>query len=290
MIKFNLYVSIQPSKFIQCKAFNLFKGIHIVSKLLKLLIVVLTCFGIKTVYAQMINNQDINKYSPLFNTVNSVSITDNGTITTIMNNPPNIMNAIHSTLNTTNNNEQITEENINKMDKVDVSDLNDTDKSEINKTDNSITNTLFEKISDTSKSTLNAATKVTNTVLNTTQSLISNALGLLGVPYRYGGNTVAQGLDCSGFVKLVFSKTLGIILPRRASDMGRLGKHVNKNDLEPGDLVFFNTMRRINSHVGIYIGDDKFVHSPSTGGHIRVDKLSTSYWKQRFEWGKRITH
>jgi cell wall-associated NlpC family hydrolase len=149
---------------------------------------------------------------------------------------------------------------------------------------------FFDKVSSTSKSTFDAASKVTNTVLYATQSLIGNALGLLGVPYRYGGNTPEQGLDCSGFVKLVFAKTLGIVLPRRASDMGKLGLHVNSNELEPGDLVFFNTMRRINSHVGIYIGGGEFVHSPSTGGKIRVDKLSASYWKQRFEGGKRIAN
>lgn len=167
-------------------------------------------------------------------------------------------------------------------------DANRVDEAEV--LDNKNLDTFFEKITHTSKSTFNTASKVTNSMFQATQSLIGNALGLLGVPYRYGGNTAEQGLDCSGFVKLVFAQTLGIILPRRASDMGKLGFQVGKSDLEPGDLVFFNTMQRINSHVGIYIGGGEFVHSPSTGGRVRVEKLTNSYWKQRFEWGKRITH
>ncbi len=148
---------------------------------------------------------------------------------------------------------------------------------------------FLTKISNTSTATLNVASNAAGSVFNAAQTLVGNALGLLGVPYRYGGNTPEQGLDCSGFVKLVFAQTLGIILPRRADEMGKLGHNVATNDLKPGDLVFFNTMRRIHSHVGIYIGEGEFVHSPSTGGRIRVDKLRGSYWNQRFEGGKRIT-
>jgi cell wall-associated NlpC family hydrolase len=144
-------------------------------------------------------------------------------------------------------------------------------------------------ISNTSSATLNVASNAAGSVFSAAQTLVGNALGLLGVPYRYGGNTAAQGLDCSGFVKLVFAQTLGIILPRRADEMGKLGRYVPDGELKPGDLVFFNTMHRINSHVGIYIGEGEFVHSPSTGGRIRVDKLRGSYWNQHFEGGKRIT-
>lgn len=97
---------------------------------------------------------------------------------------------------------------------------------------------------------------------------------MIGVRYRWGGNTPDSGLDCSGFVRYVFQDTLGLALPRRAEEMSRLGEKVRVSDLKPGDLVFFNTMRRTFSHVGIYIGDNKFVHSPSTGSTIRVDDMT----------------
>ena len=103
--------------------------------------------------------------------------------------------------------------------------------------------------------------------------VVVGALNMIGVRYRWGGNTPDSGLDCSGFVRYVFQDTLGMALPRRAEEMSRVGEKVRVSDLKPGDLVFFNTMRRTFSHVGIYIGDNKFVHSPSTGSTIRVDDL-----------------
>jgi cell wall-associated NlpC family hydrolase len=148
---------------------------------------------------------------------------------------------------------------------------------------------FLDRLNDTSKATIGVATTVTSTVLTVAQDVVVNALGLIGVAYKYGGNTAEQGLDCSCFVKLVFQQTMGLVLPRTAAEMSRMGADVNRDDLQPGDLVFYNTMRRANSHVGIYIGDNQFVHSPSAGGKVRVENMTNSYWQKRFDGAKRIT-
>jgi cell wall-associated NlpC family hydrolase len=118
--------------------------------------------------------------------------------------------------------------------------------------------------------------------------VVVGALNMIGVRYRWGGNSPDSGLDCSGFVRYVFQDTLGLDLPRRAEEMSRVGEKVRVSDLKPGDLVFFNTVRRTISHVGIYIGDNKFVHSPSTGSTIRVDDLDDRYWEKRFKGARRV--
>src|ERR1700744_6242929 len=118
--------------------------------------------------------------------------------------------------------------------------------------------------------------------------VVVGALNLIGVRYRWGGSSPDSGLDCSGFVRYVFQDTLGMALPRRAEEMSRVGEKVRVSDLKPGDLVFFNTMRRTFSHVGIYIGDNKFVQSPSTGSTIRVDDMEDGYWEKRFTGARRI--
>jgi cell wall-associated NlpC family hydrolase len=118
--------------------------------------------------------------------------------------------------------------------------------------------------------------------------VVVGALNLIGVRYRWGGSSPDSGLDCSGFVRYVFQDTLGLALPRRAEEMSRVGEKVRMSDLKPGDLVFFNTMRRTFSHVGIYIGDNKFVHSPSTGSTIRVDDMDDAYWEKRFTGARRV--
>jgi len=118
--------------------------------------------------------------------------------------------------------------------------------------------------------------------------VVVGALNMIGVRYRWGGDTPDSGLDCSGFVRYVFQDTLGMALPRRAEEMSRVGEKVRMSELKPGDLVFFNTMRRTFSHVGIYIGDNKFVHSPSTGSTIRVDDLDDGYWEKRFTGARRL--
>lgn len=118
--------------------------------------------------------------------------------------------------------------------------------------------------------------------------VVLRALSLLGVNYRWGGNTPATGLDCSGLVKLVFQETVGLALPRRSDDMSRFGTLVALNELQPGDLVFFNTMRFSYSHVGIYIGEGKFVHAPSSGGFVRVENLDKDYWMRRYDGARRL--
>jgi cell wall-associated NlpC family hydrolase len=118
--------------------------------------------------------------------------------------------------------------------------------------------------------------------------LVMTALGLLGVGYRFGGNTPAGGLDCSGLVRYVFHEALGQPLPRRSEEMGHTGRPVRIDQLRPGDLVFFDTLRRTYSHVGIYIGNRQFVHAPSTGSAVRVESLDQQYWMRRYNGARRV--
>ena len=118
--------------------------------------------------------------------------------------------------------------------------------------------------------------------------VVFRALSLLGVNYRFGGNSPAAGLDCSGLVRLVFSEVTGLTLPRRSDEMSRVGGSVDKSELQPGDLVFFNTLRMPFSHVGIFIGNGQFVHSPSSGSSVRVENMNLSYWQSRFNGARRL--
>lgn len=121
-----------------------------------------------------------------------------------------------------------------------------------------------------------------------TAELSMRALSLIGVRYRYGGDTPESGLDCSGLVRYVFRASGGANLPRTSEEISRVGAPVDKQDLQPGDLVFYNTVKRAFSHVGIYLGDNKFIHSPSSGGHIRIESMDVNYWKSRFNGARRI--
>ncbi|HWS73925.1 MAG TPA: C40 family peptidase [Quisquiliibacterium sp.] len=118
--------------------------------------------------------------------------------------------------------------------------------------------------------------------------LVVRALDLLGVNYKWGGNSPETGLDCSGLVRHVFAQAAGLVLPRRSEEISRAGAPIARSELRPGDLVFFNTLRRTFSHVGIYIGDGRFVHAPSRGGQVRVENLAGSYWASRFNGGRRL--
>jgi cell wall-associated NlpC family hydrolase len=121
------------------------------------------------------------------------------------------------------------------------------------------------------------------------ESLFDKSFSLLGIRYVHGGDSLSDGgFDCSGLVKKVFGDALGLNLPRTAAEMAKLGNSVNKEELKPGDLVFFNTMRRAFSHVGIYLGENRFLHAPSTGGVVRVESMDTSYWSKRFNGGRRL--
>jgi cell wall-associated NlpC family hydrolase len=123
---------------------------------------------------------------------------------------------------------------------------------------------------------------------NRASELVMQAMGMLGIDYRFGGSTPDKGLDCSGLVAYVFKQAWGTILPRTVEEMSRVGKKIEDQDLQPGDLVFYNTLKRGFSHVGIYLGDNKFIHSPSTGGQVRIESMDVSYWKNRFNGARRI--
>ncbi len=120
------------------------------------------------------------------------------------------------------------------------------------------------------------------------QDAIDQALDLLGIRYRRGGSSPESGFDCSGFVNHVFREGLGLMLPRSSKEMSKSGEFVAKDELRPGDLVFFNTMRSAFSHVGIYLGDNQFVHAPRAGGRVRIEDLRESYWIKRFNGARRI--
>ena len=127
-----------------------------------------------------------------------------------------------------------------------------------------------------------------NSLGEKTNQMLSQAMGLLGVPYKRGGTTVETGFDCSGFVRHIYETSIGRLLPRRAEEQAAVTDKIDRSELHPGDLVFFNTMRRTFSHVGIYIGDGKFIHSPSTGKSVRVDDLREAYWTKRFTGARRV--
>ena len=130
--------------------------------------------------------------------------------------------------------------------------------------------------------------QVRQTVSNRASELVVNAMGFLGVPYRRGGNTVETGFDCSGFVRAIYEQSIGLILPRRAEQQAAATQNIDRTDLQPGDLVFFNTMRRAFSHVGIYVGEGKFIHSPKPGAEVRVESMNMSYWQHRFDGARRV--
>ena len=116
--------------------------------------------------------------------------------------------------------------------------------------------------------------------------IVLYAMGLLDTGYRFGGKNPEAGLDCSGMVSYVFEKSVDLRLAGSAADLARQGKPVPAEKLKPGDLVFFNTRNRPNSHVGIYIGDDRFVHAPNSRGKVRTESLKKGWFAARFEEGR----
>jgi cell wall-associated NlpC family hydrolase len=120
------------------------------------------------------------------------------------------------------------------------------------------------------------------------QEVTARAIDLLGIKYRYGGTSPQHGFDCSGLVQYVFRGMASQDLPRRSSDISQVGQKLDVDELQPGDLVFFNTRRRAFSHIGIYLGDNKFIHAPKTGAKVRVEDMNVAYWKKRFNGARRI--
>ncbi|HVE90073.1 MAG TPA: C40 family peptidase [Burkholderiaceae bacterium] len=117
--------------------------------------------------------------------------------------------------------------------------------------------------------------------------IVVRALTLVDTPYRYGGST-PEGFDCSGLVRYVYQAVAGRSLPRRSEEMGKLGESIARSQLEPGDLVFFNTLARAYSHVAIYIGEGRFLHAPARGGRVRIEGLDDRYWRARFDGARRL--
>ena len=126
-------------------------------------------------------------------------------------------------------------------------------------------------------------------VRDAASDLVLSAMNFLGVPYRRGGVSAEDGFDCSGFTRHVFEMSLGLVLPRRAEQQAREAglADVARDQLKPGDLVFFDTMRRSFSHVGIYMGDGKFIHSPRPGSEVRIEDMRQAYWSKRFNGARR---
>ncbi|WP_421569905.1 C40 family peptidase [Stenotrophomonas sp. PD6] len=139
-----------------------------------------------------------------------------------------------------------------------------------------------------------ASTQVWPTVVpsdpQAANAVLMRAIGLVGTPYRYGGNTPESGFDCSGLVTYVYREMLDLKLPRTSRDLAAVqGPKIDPQRLAPGDLVFFGDRGNV-FHVGIYVGEGRFVHAPSTGGTVRLDSLAGSYWKQHYTGAKRVLH
>ena len=119
-------------------------------------------------------------------------------------------------------------------------------------------------------------------------SAAMQALAYLGTPYRTGGLSPQTGFDCSGLVAYAYRQGAGLALPRNTADLSQLGQPVPRSALRPGDLVFYNTQRRAYSHVGIYLGEDRFIHAPTSGGEVRVENFDSDYWARRYSGARRV--
>jgi cell wall-associated NlpC family hydrolase len=138
---------------------------------------------------------------------------------------------------------------------------------------------------------MDSAAAIGRQMRDTTSGLVLSAMNFLGVPYKRGGNSSDDGFDCSGFTRHIYESTLGLVLPRRVDDQAKAAGFaaVKRDELQPGDLVFFNTLRRTFSHVGIYVGEGKFIHAPRAGGEVRVESMGVRYWAKRFTGARRAT-
>jgi cell wall-associated NlpC family hydrolase len=133
-----------------------------------------------------------------------------------------------------------------------------------------------------------AVREATEGALRAAERLTASALGLIGIRYKWGGATPQSGLDCSGLVQFVFQQVTGVTLPRSAKEMSRLGEKVALSELKAGDLVFFDTRRFSFSHVGIYLGDNRFIHAPRRGREVEIATIDSSYWQKHFSGARRV--
>lgn len=159
----------------------------------------------------------------------------------------------------------------------------------------SATNTINTSTNSSNNGAINFVANFTNqldkasqAVTDTASGLVTTAFGFLGVPYKFGGTNTETGIDCSALVMLIYKESLGMVLPRTAAEQAKASQSIDEKDLKPGDLVFYNTMKRTFSHVGIYIGDGKFIHAPRTGAIVRVEEMDQTYWKKRFDGARRV--
>ncbi len=143
---------------------------------------------------------------------------------------------------------------------------------------------LIDKVQQASNMAANQVSSVTAAA----GEIVVSAMGFLGLPYKRGGNSFDTGFDCSGFVKALYAQTLGKALPRTSAEQAAQTTTIEKAELQPGDLVFFNTMRRAFSHVGIYVGEGKFIHSPKPGAQVRIEDMNVSYWDKRYNGARRV--
>lgn len=119
-------------------------------------------------------------------------------------------------------------------------------------------------------------------------NVLFHAFNLVGTPYRWGGNSPETGFDCSGLINYVFSETAGLSLPRTTAGLSELPHAAPSGDLRPGDLLLFSTQGKRVNHAGIYIGEGRFLHAPSTGGRVRIDDLQASYWQRSYKSARRV--
>lgn len=124
----------------------------------------------------------------------------------------------------------------------------------------------------------------------TTQELNFFSRGLIGIQYLNGGSNPETGFDCSGLVHYVFRQVTGLALPRTAKGMSVVGEKITQDQLQPGDLVFFNTRRFPFSHVGIYLGDNLFIHAPSKGAEVEIARLTETYWRKAYNGARRLVN
>lgn len=134
-----------------------------------------------------------------------------------------------------------------------------------------------------------SAASLVQQMRDSASDMVITAMNFLGVPYRRGGSSAETGFDCSGFTRHIFERSIGLILPRKADEQAQTSSliSIGRDELRPGDLVFFNTLRRTFSHVGIYIGEGKFIHSPRSGSEVRVEDMRMAYWNKRFTGARR---
>ena len=158
--------------------------------------------------------------------------------------------------------------------------------------DRSVADPVLQLLQDrgfVSRESASEGSALVRQVRDVASELVLSAMNFLGVPYRRGGSSADDGFDCSGFTRHIFEKSLGLVLPRRVDDQASASGllRVNREELRPGDLVFFNTLKRTFSHVGIYIGDGKFIHAPRTGSEVRIEDMRQAYWDRRFTGARR---